>query len=218
MAIECKSLAKQFGGTHVLRGVDLRIEDGEYVAVMGRSGAGKSTLLNIMAGFERPTSGQVEYNGIDLGACPEKRLAELRRREFGFIFQFYNLIQELTLYENIVLSLELDGKTADEREANELIARLGLKDRTACFPVTLSGGELQRAAIARAVIHRPRVLFADEPTGNLDGETANGFLELLGDVRKRTGCTVVLVTHDAAVAACAGRVVRIADGRITEEG
>lgn len=218
MPLVCKDLVKSFGPVQVLKGIDLTVGDGEYLAVMGRSGAGKSTLLNIMAGLERATSGSVTYNGADLGACPEKKLAELRLREFGFIFQFYNLIQELTLYENITLPLELDGKAADRREADELIERLGLADRAASFPSTLSGGEQQRAAIARAVLHKPKVLFADEPTGNLDGESAQDFLRLLGDIRGRTGCAVVLVTHDAAVAACADRVLRIADGRIVEEG
>jgi len=218
MPIICHQLTKQFGHTQVLNGINLEIVDGEYIALMGKSGAGKSTLLNIMAGLDRPSDGKIIYNGVELNKCNDARLAEYRLREFGFIFQFYNLIPELTLYENIVLPLELDRKKINNSEVAQLIDQLGLTDRQSSFPGTLSGGEQQRAAIARAVIHKPKVIFADEPTGNLDEETAMGFLELIREVRQRLNSTVVLVTHDAAVAASAERVIHIADGIILEAG
>lgn len=217
MPLVCEKIYKQFSHTKVLNGIDLEIRDGEYVAIMGKSGAGKSTLLNIMAGLDRPTEGHVIYNDVCFNECSDEKLAEYRRRQFGFIFQFYNLIPELTLYENVVLPIQLDGRKVDKTEAGKIIDQFELTERKNSFPNTLSGGEQQRAAIMRAIVHKPQIIFADEPTGNLDEESSNGFLKILHEIRERLHSTIVLVTHDAAVARRADRIVHITDGRITSE-
>lgn len=217
MSIICKKITKQFGSTNVLKGIDMKIESGEYIAIMGKSGAGKSTLINIMAGIERPTSGQVIYNNIDLYNCNETELAKYRLHDFGFIFQFYNLIPELTLFENIVLPFEIGNEKVNILDADKLIDRLALSHRKNNLPSTLSGGEQQRAAIARAIILNPKIIFADEPTGNLDDENATSFLELIKEVRNLLNSTIIIVTHDISIAKNADRILYISDGEISEQ-
>ena len=205
----------------VLRDVSFRIEPGELVAVIGPSGSGKTTLLGLMAGLDRPSSGSVELDGVDLAALPEDGRARLRRERIGFVFQSFQLIPTLTARENVQVPLELaggDGARERARErAGELLERVGLGDRVHHYPAQLSGGEQQRVAIARAFVHSPRILFADEPTGNLDAATGARIVELLLELNRERGATLVLVTHDPELAARAGRVIRLADGRVVSD-
>ncbi len=204
----------------VLRGVDAEFYRGEFVALVGRSGSGKSTLLNLISGIDPPTSGEVVVGGADLTRLSEQARTLFRRAHVGFIFQFYNLIPTLTAMENLLLPLELTGRIgADERSrACELLARVGLDDRAATFPDRLSGGEQQRLAIARALVHRPRVLLADEPTGNLDAETGASVMALLSAMVREAGMTLLLVTHSRDVAALADRTLTVHDGILSGEG
>jgi putative ABC transport system ATP-binding protein len=218
--LEARNLAKTYdtGGVRVLalRGVDLTIERGEFVAIMGPSGCGKSTLLNLLAGLDRPTAGEVRLDGERIDRLSEAELARLRRRKIGFVFQFFNLLPALTAVENVELPLLLVGRGRKEarRAAGELLGELGVADRRTTAPVQLSGGQQQRVAIARALANNPDIVLGDEPTGNLDSATAREVLALLRDARER-GQTLLIVTHDARVAAAADRIVTLRDGLVT---
>ena len=201
----------------ILDRVDLTIAPGEFVAVLGPSGSGKSTLLALMAGLDRPTSGEVLIDGTAIQAMSEDGLALLRRKKIGFVFQSFQLLSNLTARENVLLPIELLGLSNPFDRADELLAAVGLAERGHHYPSQLSGGEQQRIALARAFAARPPILLADEPTGNLDGATGRRVLELLTELRAREGTTLVLVTHDPAVAALAGRQIHLRDGRVERD-
>jgi putative ABC transport system ATP-binding protein len=219
--VEAENVTRRYGSgetaVDALRGVSLTVATGELVAVMGPSGSGKSTLMHILAGLDRPTEGSVSIDGQEITAMGDQELTLLRRRHIGFIFQFFNLLPMLTAEENILLPLELAGRTPEQRWVEELIAKVGLGDRRAHRPSELSGGQQQRVAIARALVSKPTVVFADEPTGNLDSTTSGEILELLRDSVSSYGQTTVMVTHDAHAAAIADRVLFLADGHIVED-
>ncbi|MEL7061373.1 MAG: ABC transporter ATP-binding protein [Acidobacteriota bacterium] len=198
----------------ILDDVDLDIERGEMCAVLGPSGSGKSTLLALLAGLDRPTEGSVELDGTDLRGLSEDRLAQLRRGRVGFVFQTFQLLANQTARENVLLPLELVGRSDARQRADRLLEQVGLGARGHHYPAQLSGGEQQRVAIARAFAAAPSVLFADEPTGNLDTATGRAILDLLDDLRRDAGTTMILVTHDAALARRADRAVHLRDGRI----
>jgi putative ABC transport system ATP-binding protein len=198
----------------ILREIDLAVMPGEIVAVVGASGSGKSTLLAILAGLDTPTVGSVQLAGEDLFALDEDARAELRGRAVGFVFQSFQLLPSLTALENVMLPLELAGRDDAEDQAREILTRVGLAERTHHYPKHLSGGEQQRVALARAFAGEPRLLLADEPTGNLDSATGAVVLGLLSRLRERLGTTLVMVTHDPSVAAIADRRVHLRDGRI----
>src|SRR5262245_4087804 len=200
-----------------LRGVSVDIKKGELTAVMGPSGSGKSTLMHSLAGLDKPTSGSVEIDGIELTTLDDNDLTKLRRDHIGFVFQFFNLLPMLNAEENIKLPLSIAGEKTDEKWFDELVHGVGLDDRLSHRPAELSGGQQQRVAIARALVSRPTVLFADEPTGNLDSKTGGEILDLLHRSVKELGQTTVMVTHDARVAAIADRVLFLADGLIVKE-
>jgi putative ABC transport system ATP-binding protein len=204
----------------VLQDVDLAVAPGEFVAVIGPSGSGKTTLLSLMAGLDRPTAGSVTLDGQDLNALTEDARARLRAEKVGFVFQTFQLIPTLTALENVMVPLELlprrDGGRAVER-GRDLLGRVGLGDRLEHYPVQLSGGEQQRVALARAFANEPRILFADEPTGNLDAETGKRVIDLLVQLNREAGSTLVLVTHDPDLAGRAHRIVRLAGGRIVSD-
>ena len=216
--IECKNLTKEYlSGENVVKAVDdvtVSFEQGEFCAITGPSGSGKSTFLHVLSSLENPTSGHVYYGGKSLSSYNDNQLSILRRRRFGFVFQAYNLVQELTGYENILLPIMLDNKKPDEEYLNKVIDMLGIRDRLEHLPSALSGGQQQRIAIARALANRPAILFADEPTGNLDGKSGREVLSLLKYVSKQLGVTLILVTHDLHVAEQAERILTIEDGRI----
>ena len=197
--------------------VSLEIEPGKLTAVMGPSGSGKSTLMHILAALDRPTSGYVTIAGTRLGELNDKEITKIRRRHIGFIFQFFNLLPMLTAEENIVLPLSLAGEKPDSAFLTDLVKRVGLADRLTHRPSELSGGQQQRVAIARALVSRPTVVFADEPTGNLDSKTGGEILELLHESVENFGQTMVMVTHEARAAAAADRILFLADGRIIKD-
>jgi putative ABC transport system ATP-binding protein len=201
----------------ILDHVDLTIDPGELVAVLGPSGSGKSTLLALMAGLDRPTSGEIRIDGEPIQAMSEDALALLRRRKIGFVFQSFQLLPNLTARENVLLPIELLGLSGPSARAGELLEAVGLADRGHHYPSQLSGGEQQRVALARAFAARPPILLADEPTGNLDGATGRRVLDLLLELRAREGTTLVLVTHDPSVAALADRQVHLRDGRVERD-
>lgn len=219
--IECKDLTKEYlSGENIVKAVDnvtVGFEQGEFCAVTGPSGSGKSTLLHVLSSLENPTSGTVTYNGDVMSNYNDNQLSILRRRRFGFVFQAYNLVQELTGYENIVLPVMLDRKKVDEKYIKRVIDMLGIEDRLEHLPSALSGGQQQRIAIARALANKPSILFADEPTGNLDGKSGREVLSLLKYVGKEFGITLILVTHDLHVAEQAERIITIEDGRIVRD-
>jgi putative ABC transport system ATP-binding protein len=196
--------------------VTFRVEAGETVAIVGPSGSGKTTLLGLLAGLDRPSGGAVRLDGTDIGALSEDGRARLRRERIGFVFQSFQLIPTLTARENVEVPLQLRGERAGGR-ADELLERVGLGGRGHHFPTQLSGGEQQRVAIARAFVHGPQILFADEPTGNLDAATGQRVIDLLMELNRELGTTLVLVTHDLDLAARAGRVIRLADGRVVSD-
>jgi putative ABC transport system ATP-binding protein len=201
----------------VLRDITFALEPGGFLAITGPSGSGKSTLLGLLAGLDRPTSGRAVLDGHDLSAMSEDERARLRADKVGFVFQSFHLIPTLTARENVQVPLELRGEDARER-AEELLARVGLGDRGHHYPAQLSGGEQQRVAVARAFAHRPRILFADEPTGNLDAANGQNVVSLLGEMNRELGTTLVLVTHDPELAARARRALRLRDGVVVEDG
>ncbi len=198
----------------ILDSVDLAVARGEFVAILGPSGSGKSTLLGLAAGLDRPSSGEVRVDGQPIQALSEDGLARLRRGRIGFVFQSFQLLPNLTALENVLLPLELAGRDGALARARSLLVEVGLGEREHHYPVQLSGGEQQRVALARAFAPEPALLFADEPTGNLDGATGERVLEILAALRRSTGATLVLVTHDPAVAALADRRVHLRDGRV----
>jgi len=216
-----RQLTKQYKSGNrpltVLHGVSFEIPQGSFVAIVGPSGSGKTTLLGLLAGLDTPTSGGVILDGVDLTALGEDERALARGEKVGFVFQSFQLIPTLTALENVQVPLELRGERGSEARARELLDRVGLGDRTHHYPTQLSGGEQQRVAIARAFSNRPRILFADEPTGNLDGATGARIVELLESLNRQDGATIVLVTHDTALAARADRVLRMSDGRIVAD-
>jgi putative ABC transport system ATP-binding protein len=199
-------------------GVTLELPAGAFTAIMGPSGSGKSTLMHVLAGLDRPTAGTVAIDGVELGSLDDRHLTELRRDKVGFVFQTFNLLPVLTAEENIVLPLKIAGRTIDERWVDELINTVSLGDRRTHHPAELSGGQQQRVAIARALVTKPAVVFADEPTGNLDSASSAEVLKLLRHSVDELGQTVVMVTHDANAAAIADRIVVLADGRIVHDG
>jgi putative ABC transport system ATP-binding protein len=221
-ALQAEGLAKTYSsdGTEVLalRGVDLDVADGEFVAVMGPSGCGKSTLLHLLGGLDRPTAGTIRLGDRQVESLSETQWAVVRRQEVGFVFQFFNLVANLTVAENVELPALLVGRSRSEARVRraELLERLGVEARADALPSRLSGGQQQRVALARALVNRPRVLLADEPTGNLDSESARAVLSVLRDVQEE-GQTLVLVTHDPRVAASADRIVRLRDGLVADE-
>jgi putative ABC transport system ATP-binding protein len=220
--LRAQGLAKTYSGDGIevlaLRGVDLEVDAGEFVAVMGPSGCGKSTLLHLLGGLDRPTAGSIELDGRRVESLSEAAWAVLRRRELGFVFQFFNLVGTLTVAENVELPARLVGASPAEarRRREELLERLGVSARADTLPSRLSGGQQQRVAIARALVNRPAMLLADEPTGNLDSASAAEVLGLLREL-KADGQTLVLVTHDARVAASADRVLAMRDGLVVDE-
>ncbi|WKD36371.1 ABC transporter ATP-binding protein [Streptomyces xanthophaeus] len=210
---------KEYGDAKALDGLSLEIRAGDAVAVMGPSGCGKSTLLNMVAGLDRPTSGTVEVQGQDLGVLNETGLALFRRRHIGMIFQFFNLIDDLPVLDNVALAAQLTGAPARQarRRALELLDELGVADRRNNYPATLSGGERQRVAVARALMNRPALLLADEPTGALDSRSGEQVMDLLIDLNQ-IGQTLLIVTHDPQLATrCASRLVEVADGRVARQ-
>ena len=201
-----------------LDGVDLTINTGEFVAVIGQSGSGKSTLLHMLGGLDVPTSGTVHVNGLDLSEMNDEQLTIFRRRNVGFVFQSYNLVPILSVYENIVLPVELDGNTVDADFANEIINSLGLGDKLNAMPGQLSGGQQQRVAIARALVAKPSIVLADEPTGNLDSKTSQDVLGAFKMTADKFGQTIVLITHNEHISQLADRIVHIEDGKIKGGG
>ena len=219
--LECKALTKEYySGENVIKAVDhadLSFEQGAFTAITGPSGSGKSTLLHVLSSLENPTSGEVIYNGESLKKYNDNQLSILRRRRFGFVFQAYNLVQELTGMENILLPVMLDKKSPDEAYLQKLTEVLGIEDRLSHLPSGMSGGQQQRIAIARALANKPAILFADEPTGNLDGKSGREVLALLKYVSAEFGVTLILVTHDLGVAEQADRILTLADGQIVRD-
>jgi putative ABC transport system ATP-binding protein len=218
--LRCESLSRTYlSGGHalpVLKSITLDVPAGAYMAILGPSGSGKSTLLGLLAGLDRPTTGRVFLDGVELGPLDEDARARLRAEKVGFVFQSFHLIPTLTARENIQVPLELRGLDARGR-ADELLERVGLRDRGHHYPAQLSGGEQQRVALARAFSHKPRVLFADEPTGNLDAATGATVVELMSELNRESGTTLVLVTHDQTLAARAGRILRLHDGSVVAD-
>jgi putative ABC transport system ATP-binding protein len=200
-----------------LRGVSLDVRRGELASIMGPSGSGKSTLMHILAGLDKPTAGEVRIAGTSIGELDDTALTKLRREHIGFIFQFFNLLPMLTAEENIVLPLQLGGQKLDKAWVDDVIAKVGLSDRRTHRPAELSGGQQQRVAIARALVSRPTVMFADEPTGNLDSKTSGEILAVVRESVASYGQTTVMVTHDANAAAIGDRTLFLADGRIVKE-
>lgn len=217
--VELAAVRKEYSESIALDGVSLRIRAGEAVAVMGPSGSGKSTLLNMVAGLDRPTSGSVVVHGTDLTALNETGLALFRRRKIGMIFQFFNLLDDLSALDNVALAAQLTGTPAGQarKRALELFGELGIANRRNIYPAQLSGGERQRVAVARALMNRPALLLADEPTGALDSRSGEQVMDLLLDLNQ-FGQTLLLVTHDERLATrCASRVIEVADGKIARE-
>ena len=218
--LQAVDLKKYYGQgdnvTKALDGVSLTIEEGEFVAIVGTSGSGKSTLLHMMGGLDTPTSGRVLIGGKELCYQNEEKLAVFRRRHIGFVFQSYNLVPVLNVYENMVLPLQLDGRKADKKLMKQIVHALGLQDKLQNLANHLSGGQQQRVSIARALLTKPEIILADEPTGNLDSRTSADVLSLLKDSSRRFHQTIVMITHDREIAELADRSIRIEDGKITD--
>ena len=218
--LQTTDLKKYYGTepniTKALDGVTLSIEEGEFVAIVGTSGSGKSTLLNIMGGLDTPTAGSIQVKGKELSKFKDEQLTIFRRRNIGFIFQNYNLVPVLNVYENIVLPVELDGNKVDKKFMKEVVQMLGLEDKLNNMPNNLSGGQQQRVAIARALVSKPAIVLADEPTGNLDSRTSNDVLGLLKVTSQKFHQTIVMITHNNEIAQLADRIIRIEDGRISK--
>jgi putative ABC transport system ATP-binding protein len=221
VAVEARAVARRYGQgettVEALRGVDLTVASGELVAVMGPSGSGKSTLMHILAGLDKPTSGSVSIAGIDITGLNDSKLTRLRRDHIGFVFQFFNLLPMLDAEENVLLPLTIAGDKPDREWLDSLLGQMGLQDRRSHRPSELSGGQQQRVAIARALVTRPTILFADEPTGNLDSKTGGEILELMRASTDAYGQTTVMVTHEARAAAIADRILFLEDGLIVKE-
>ena len=220
--VKTKNLKKyyQLGKNTVkaLDGVDFAVAEREFVAIIGKSGSGKSTLLHMLGGLDEPTSGEVYVDGRRLAGMSREQLAVFRRRKVGFVFQSYNLVPDLNVYENIVLPIELDGRRIDRVFVDEILSLLSLEEKREALPGTLSGGQQQRVAIARAIASKPAIILADEPTGNLDTATSHDVMGLLKVAAKQFQQTIILITHDSDIAQMADRIVRIEDGRIVKAG
>lgn len=218
--LQTKDLKKYYGtgDTQVkaLDGIDLEIAEGEFVAIVGTSGSGKSTLLHMLGGLDRPTSGSVTVDGKNIFTLKDEALTIFRRRKIGFVFQSYNLVPVLSVWENIILPVQLDGNKVDQEYTNSVIATLGLEKKLRNLPNQLSGGQQQRVAIARALATKPAILLADEPTGNLDSKTSQDVLSLMKVTGQKFGQTMVMITHNEEIAQMADRIIRIEDGRIVE--
>ena len=219
--LETRDLKKYYGSgetqVRALDGVDLKVESGEFVAIVGTSGSGKSTLLHMLGGLDRPSSGSVLVNGKEIFTLKDEELTIFRRRKIGFVFQSYNLVPVLSVYENIVLPVELDGRKPDRDYIHEVISTLGLEKKLDNLPNQLSGGQQQRVAIARAMAAKPAILLADEPTGNLDSKTSQDVLSLMKVTGQKFSQTMVMITHNEEIAQTAHRIVRIEDGRIVRQ-
>lgn len=219
--LECTGLSRLYGTgeeqVKALNDISLSLEQGSFTAITGPSGSGKSTLLHVLGGLDRPTAGKVLFREKDLYRLSDNQLSILRRRQFGFVFQSYNLVRELTGLENILLPLMLDKRTPDDAYLNKLMDILGIRQRLDHLPSAMSGGQQQRFAIARALANKPEILFADEPTGNLDGQTGRMVIDLLRELNRELGVTLVLVTHDLGVAEQAERIVHLTDGKIARD-
>ncbi len=216
--LETKNLRKIYGSgdteVRALDGVNLSVENGEFLAIVGTSGSGKSTLLHMLGGLDRPTSGSVTVDGKDIFSLKDEALTIFRRRKIGFVFQSYNLVPVLNVYENIVLPIQLDGRKVDEAFIGQVVKTLGLDGRLDALPNQLSGGQQQRVAIARALAAAPAIILADEPTGNLDSKTSQDVLSLLKVTSQKFSQTIVMITHNEEIAQLADRIIRIEDGRI----
>ena len=220
--LETKDLRKTYGSgeaeVRALDGVDLTVEKGEFAAVVGTSGSGKSTLLHMLGGLDRPTSGSVTVDGRDIFSLKDEALTIFRRRKIGFVFQNYNLVPVLNVYENIVLPIQLDGGQPDKDYTDQIIETLGLESKLQSLPNNLSGGQQQRVAIARALAAKPAIILADEPTGNLDSRTSQDVMGLLKVTSQRFSQTIVMITHNEEIAQMADHIIRIEDGRIAARG
>ena len=218
--LQTTDLKKYYGAapniTKALDGVTLSVGQGEFVAIVGTSGSGKSTLLNMIGGLDVPTTGKVIVDGKELSMLNDEQLTIFRRRKIGFIFQNYNLVPVLNVYENIVLPVELDGDNVDKKFMDKVVRMLGLEDKQSSMPGNLSGGQQQRVAIARALVSKPAIVLADEPTGNLDSRTSNDVLGLLKATSQQFHQTLVMITHNNEIAQLADRIIRIEDGKISE--
>jgi putative ABC transport system ATP-binding protein len=219
-AVAAFDLTRRYGdgdsAVEAVRGVSLDISSGDFIAIMGPSGSGKSTLMHLLAGLDRPTEGTVEIAGEDITAMGDKQLTLLRRRHIGFVFQAFNLVPTLNAEENITLPLSIAGRRIDRSYVDSVIERVGLEDRRTHRPAEMSGGQQQRVAVARALVSEPTVLFADEPTGNLDSKSSAEVIELLSEASTVYGQTIVMVTHDPVAAEAADRTIHLADGRVEE--
>jgi putative ABC transport system ATP-binding protein len=220
--LETKNLKKIYGtgetAVHALDGVDFTVSKGEFVAIVGMSGSGKSTLLHMLGGLDRPTSGSVMVDGKEIFSLKDEALTIFRRRKIGFVFQNYNLVPVLNVYENIVLPVQLDGNTPDKDYIDSIIETLGLGSKLKNLPNNLSGGQQQRVAIARAIASKPSIILADEPTGNLDSKTSQDVLSLLKVTSQKFSQTIVMITHNEEIAQLADRIIRIEDGKIIGGG
>lgn len=218
--LQASNLTKIYGSgeneVHALDGVNFSVEKGEFVAIVGTSGSGKSTLLHMLGGLDRPTGGSVEVDGKEIFSLKDEELTIFRRRKIGFVFQNYNLVPVLNVYENIVLPVQLDGKTPDASYIDSIIETLDLERKLENLPNNLSGGQQQRVAIARALASKPAIILADEPTGNLDSKTSQDVLGLLKVTSQKYGQTIVMITHNEEIAQLADRIIRIEDGKIVE--
>ena len=220
--LQARNLVKIYGSgenaVHALDGVNLSVEKGEFVAIVGTSGSGKSTLLHILGGLDRPTDGSVIVDGKDIFSLKDEALTIFRRRKIGFVFQSYNLVPVLNVYENIVLPMELDGKKINKEFVKQIVETLGLEGRLDALPNQLSGGQQQRVAIARALAAAPAIILADEPTGNLDSKTSQDVLSLLKVTSRKFAQTIVMITHNEEISQMADRIIRIEDGKIVTRG
>lgn len=216
--LQAEKLYKEYktssGAVNALNGVDLSIEKGLFYAIIGRSGSGKSTLLHVLSGLDRPTSGKVLIDGVDMFSFSDEKMAIFRRRSMGFVFQQFNLLDEYSVLNNICMPLRLDGRKPDETFLAEVTKMLGIEEKLKKYPYELSGGEQQRVAIARSVLAKPHIIFADEPTGNLDKKAGEDTLNLLSSCAARFGQTLIIVTHDLEIAKKADRIIKIEDGKI----
>lgn len=216
--LQAEKLYKEYktssGAVNALNGVDLSIEKGLFYAIIGRSGSGKSTLLHVLSGLDRPTSGKVLIDGVDMFSFSDEKMAIFRRRSMGFVFQQFNLLDEYSVLNNICMPLRLDGRKPDETFLAEVTKMLGIEEKLKKYPYELSGGEQQRVAIARSILAKPHIIFADEPTGNLDKKAGKDTLNLLSSCAARFGQTLIIVTHDLEIAKKADRIIKIEDGKI----
>ena len=220
--LQARNLVKIYGSgenaVHALDGVNLSVEKGEFVAIVGTSGSGKSTLLHMLGGLDRPTDGSVIVDGKDIFSLKDEALTIFRRRKIGFVFQSYNLVPVLNVYENIVLPMELDDKKINKEFVKQIVETLGLENRLDALPSQLSGGQQQRVAIARALAAAPAIILADEPTGNLDSKTSQDVLSLLKVTSRKFAQTIVMITHNEEISQMADRIIRIEDGKIVTRG